>query len=117
MQQTFVNPRRIDRARLAANMSHADLAFAIRQQANGRIKPTEKSIRDWIKGRDAGGHTPRDGVVVAIAAVTGHPIEFFYELDPSDDEEDARLLRDLELLPADLRARVVERLQRAGVEA
>lgn len=114
---TTLNTRRIDRARLAANMSHADLAFAVRHVTDGRLKPTEKSIRSWIKGKTAGGHTPREGAIAAIAAATGQSIEFFYEADSADDEEDARLLRDLALLPADLRQRLLERLERAGALA
>lgn len=111
-----LNPKRIEKARLAANMSHADLAFAVRQATAGRLKPTEKSIRNWIKGKDAGGNNPREGVIAAIAAATGQSIEFFYEVDADDDEE-SRLLRDLQQLPADLRARVIERLDRARVGA
>ena len=90
-------------------MSHADLAFEIRRVSDGRLKPTEKSIRSWIKGE----HTPREGVVAAIAAATGQTIAFFYEPDSDDEEEESRLLRDLEQLPADLRARLIARLERA----
>lgn len=84
--QTF-NPRRIDRARLAANMSNADLAYAIRRVTDDRLKPSEQSIRRWTQGK----HAPREGVVAAIAAATGQEIAFFYQAD--DDEEDSRAMK------------------------
>lgn len=106
----ILNPKRIDAARLAANMSNADLAFAVRHVSAGRLKPTEASVRRWIKGL----HVPREGVVAAIAAATGKEIGFFYESDGADEEEDADLLRELARLPADLRRRIERRLARSA---
>jgi len=90
-------------------MSRADLAFAVRQVTNGRLKPTEQTIFRWSKGK----HLPREGAVAAIAAATGHDISFFFEQDDADDDEEADLLRDLAHLPADLRRRVERALHRA----
>jgi len=105
-----LNPARIENARLAANMSRADLAFAVRDVTNGRLKPTEQTIRRWSQGR----HIPREGAIAAIAVATGHEISFFYEQDAGgDDEEEAELLRDLQQLPGDLRLRVERALKRA----
>lgn len=104
---SFANRHRIKEARLAANMSRADLAFAIRQHTGGQIKATERGVAGWERGE----YSPSDGVVPAIAAATGQEIAFFYEQD-GDDEEEAELLRDLERLPADLRLRVVRALRR-----
>lgn len=105
---TFVNPARIRKARLAANMSRNDLAFAIRSHSGGNIKATERGVARW----ELGTARPRDGAVPAIAAATGHEIAFFYEQDEDPDDEEADLLRDLEQLPADLRLRIVRALRR-----
>lgn len=105
------NPKRIESARLRADMSHADLAYEVRRVTSGRLKPTEQSIRRWIGGR----HVPREGVIAAIAVATGQSIEFFYELNPDDDDEDEALLRDLQHLPEDLRLRIEQRLARVSV--
>lgn len=102
----YVNRNRIKQARLAANMSRADLAFAIRRVSNGQIRATERGVAGWERGE----YRPRDGVMPAIAAVTGNEISYFYESD--DDQEDARLPRDLHKLPADLRLRVERALAR-----
>lgn len=111
MQQAPVfNPARIEKARLAANMSNADLAFAVRQGTGGRLKPTEQGIRRWINGT----HTPREGVIAAIASATGQDIAFFYEPDPEDEDEDPHLLRDLQQLPLDLRRRIERALTRTA---
>ncbi|HMA26097.1 MAG TPA: helix-turn-helix transcriptional regulator [Solirubrobacterales bacterium] len=67
-------PERITEARLNADMSRSDLAYAIRRQTGGHIKATDRGVLRWEKGENA----PRDGVVAAIAAVTGRAIEFFY---------------------------------------
>jgi transcriptional regulator with XRE-family HTH domain len=108
------NPARIDKARLAVNMSRADLAFAVRRVTNGRLKPTEGSISRWAKGT----HTPREGVIAAIAAATGQEISFFYAPDgDAEDDEEADLLRDVERLSADLRLRVERALQRRRAES
>jgi transcriptional regulator with XRE-family HTH domain len=76
----MLKPERIEQARLRANMSRADLAYAIRRVTNGQIKATDRGVLRWEKGENA----PRDGVVVAIAKVTGNPIEFFYTSDAED---------------------------------
>jgi transcriptional regulator with XRE-family HTH domain len=103
----FVNPNRIRQARLAANMSRADLAFRIREVSGGKIRTAERSVAGWERGE----YKPSDGVIPAIAAATDHEISFFYEQDESDDDEEADLLRDLEQLPADLRLRIVRALR------
>lgn len=103
-----LNPARIDKARLSANMSSADLAFAVRQVTGGRLKPTEQAIRRWAQGK----HTPREGVIAAIAVATDREIGFFYEADSADDDEDPHLMRDLQQLPEDLRLRIERALRR-----
>jgi len=109
----YANPKQISRARLAANMSRADLAFAVRRVTDGQIKSTERGVRGWEKGE----YRPSDGVIPAVAAATGQSIEFFYELDADDDEGDPELLRDLGQLPVDLRRRVERAIRRARAEA
>lgn len=110
MTKHYANPKRIKSARLAADMSRADLAFAVRRVSDGRIKATERGIRGWEKGE----YRPSDGVIPAVAEATGKSIDFFYAADPDDDEEDeTALLRDLEQLPLDLRRRFERRLRRA----
>lgn len=109
-----LNPSRIEKARLLANMSRADLAFAVRRVTAGRLKPAEQTIRKWSQGK----HLPREGAIAAIAVATGQEISFFYEEDtPEDDDEEAELLRDLEQLPGDLRLRVERALRRARATA
>lgn len=93
-------------------MSRADLAYAVRRVTDGRLKPTEQAIGRWANGK----HTPREGLIAAIAAATGKEISFFYEPDGDDDEE-GDLLRDLEQLPADLRLRIERALRRARAGA
>lgn len=108
-QAPALNPARIEKARLGANMSRADLAFAVRRVTSDRLKPTEQTIKRWAQGK----HQPGGDAVAAIATATGHEIAFFYEQDGDDDEEEAELLRDLEQLPADLRLRIERALRRA----
>jgi hypothetical protein len=108
-----LNPKRIERARLNANLSHDDLAYEIRRLSDGRLKPNGGLVRKWIKGQ----HKPSDGVIVVIASATGQDISYFYETDSEDDGE-AALLRDLEQrLPSDLLARVVRAIDRTKVGA
>jgi transcriptional regulator with XRE-family HTH domain len=98
----FANPARIKAARLAANMSRSDLAFAIRQHTGGAIKTTERGVAGWENKE----YAPSDGVIPAIAAVTGKEIGFFYEADSDDDGDEGRaLLRDLRDLPTARRCR------------
>jgi len=105
-----LNPARIEKARLSSNMSRADLAFAVRQVTDGRLKPTEQTIKRWAQGK----HLPNADAISAIATATGNDIDFFYEQDGDDaDEEEAELLRDLEQLPTDLRLRIERALRRA----
>lgn len=109
----FVNPKQIEKARLAANMTHADLAFAIRSVTAGQLRATEQSIRRWINGK----HKPSDGVIPAIAEATGQSLEFFYMADSDDEEDDASLRRELQQLPVDLRRRIERALERKAVQA
>lgn len=103
-----LNPARIEKARLGANMSRADLAFAVRRVTNGRLKPTEQAIKRWSQGR----HLPSADAISAIATATARDIDFFYEQDEGDDDEEAELLRDLQALPVDLRLRIERALRR-----
>lgn len=80
---TTVNPDRILQARLAANMSRADLAYAIRRATNNGIRATERGVARW----ESGVNRPSDGVVPAIARVTGQTIEFFYSSETPGGEE------------------------------
>jgi transcriptional regulator with XRE-family HTH domain len=112
-QAPQLNPGRIEKARLAANMSRNDLAFAVRRATGGRLKPTDQAIKRWANGT----HTPREGAIAAIAIATGKDISYFYEQDAGDDDEEADLLRDLEQLPADLRLRIVRALRRRSALA
>lgn len=99
-------------ARLAANMSRADLAFAIRQVSNGEIKGTEGGVGNWERGK----HRPSDGVIPAIAAATGKPIDFFYEQDEEPvgvgaEEDPSRMSNTgLDAFVSDLVDRVAEKL-------
>jgi transcriptional regulator with XRE-family HTH domain len=78
-----VNPERIKEARLRANMSRADLAYAIRDATGGRIKATERSVRRWERRE----HAPADGVVPAIAQATGEDISYFYGDDDTEEDD------------------------------
>lgn len=70
-------------------MSHADLAFAVRRVSDGRLKPTEQSIRKWIRAK----HVPGADAIAAIASATGRELGFFFEPDSEDDEEIDRTVR------------------------
>lgn len=106
-----VNPKRIYEARLGAGMTQADLAAALRQVVTQKV--TERSVRNWERGRHGGGNTPHADVVPAIAQVTGTEIAFLYaEDESSDDDEEAALRRDLSKLPEDLRRRIERALAR-----
>src|SRR3954468_7451094 len=94
-----LNPARIEKARLASNMSRADLAFVVRRVTDGRLKPTEQTIKRWAQGK----HLPTAHAIAASATATGNDIDFFYEQDGDDEDEETELLRDLQQLPADLR--------------
>ena len=89
MKVARLSPGRIVQARLAANMSRADLAYAIRSASGGQIKANEQSVRRWEKAL----HSPSADGIAAIAQATGHDIEFFYtEADPDGDEDDMAAL-------------------------
>lgn len=81
-------PDRVTQARLAADMSRADLAFAVRALTGGDVKASERSVRGWEKGEYQASGT----AVAAIAKATGHDIEFFYESGGEDDEEEEAAL-------------------------
>lgn len=91
MNAHAVNPERIKEARLSANMSRSDLAYEIRRLTKESIRATERSVTRWENRVNA----PSDGVVPAIAAATGKPIQFFYAVSETegddDDEEAARM--------------------------
>ena len=73
----LVNGVKIRDARLAADMSRADLANAIRS--------SERNIARWETGQNQ----PRVSSVALIAAATGHDLEFFLTSSNEDDEEEA----------------------------
>lgn len=102
---------RITEARLAANMSRADLAFAIRRISKGSIKATERGLRGWEKGE----YRPSDGVVPTIAEATGKAIEFFYEAGGNDDDEEEAALPDAMAALEQALMRVVRRAVRDQV--
>lgn len=91
------NPKRIEAARLGADMSRADLAAALRRVTSGRLKASERGIRGWEKGE----YAPSDGVIPAYALATGRPLDFFYaDGDGADEseEESAPMSREAEAL-------------------
>jgi len=88
MRTACINPKRINQARLAADMSQADVAHRLRIHGH---KATERSIRRWETGQ----HAPHANVVPVLAEALGVTIDALYEqTDSSDDEEDeAAVLR------------------------
>jgi transcriptional regulator with XRE-family HTH domain len=64
----------IMKARLAANMSRADLAHAIRTATGNELKASERGVRGW----ELDEYAPSSAAIAAIAKVTNHEIEFFY---------------------------------------
>jgi len=89
------NPQRLTEARLSADMSRGDLAFAIRRISGGQLKATERGIRGWEKGENA----PRGETVNVIAEATDRESSFFYT-ESSDEDEEAALPEVAELLEA-----------------
>lgn len=75
---------RIYQARLAADMSRADLAVAIRRLTSDRIKANERGVRRWEK--EERNIQPSAAAVAAIAAATGKSIAYFYV--PTDDSSE-----------------------------
>lgn len=75
-----VSPGRMMDARLAADMSRADLAAALRKATSGRLKASERGIRGWEKGE----YAPSADVIPAYAIATGKPLDFFYEGEQAD---------------------------------
>jgi len=82
--EATVNGTRIREARLAADMSRADLA--------NEIRTSERNIARW----EAGQNQPRVASVALIATATGHDIDFFLTAssEAEDDEEAAALTLD-----------------------
>lgn len=92
----MVNGAQIREARLAAEMSQAQLARA--------IQSTEKNIQRWETGQNQ----PRVSSVALIAKATGHDIDFFLTAsDEADDDEEAAGMT----LDAYLRSRIREILR------
>lgn len=79
-----VNGGRIKEARLAVDMSQAQLAR--------EIHSTEKNIQRWENGQNQ----PRVSSVALIAEATGHEIDFFLtgSSEADDDEEAAAMTLD-----------------------
>jgi transcriptional regulator with XRE-family HTH domain len=69
-----VSGERIYQARLAADMSRADLATAVRRVSD--VKATERSVARWEK--EEGGIQPSAIALASIADATGKPLDFFY---------------------------------------
>ncbi len=88
MRTSCINSRRLHSARLAKDMSQADVAYKLREHGH---KATERSIRRWESGQ----HAPHANVVPALAEALGVTIDALYEqTEASDDEEDeAAVLR------------------------
>lgn len=57
--------------RLAANMSRADLAMAVRRLSQGTIKATERGIRGWEKGEYVPGGETLPVLAVAVSCEVG----------------------------------------------
>ncbi len=85
MRTACINSQRIYDARLAKDMSQADVAYKLRQHGH---KATERSIRRWETGVNA----PHANVVPALAEALGISIEKLYEQSDDDDEEDEAVL-------------------------
>jgi len=81
MRTACINSQRIYDARLAKDMSQADVAYKLREHGH---KATERSIRRWETGVNA----PHANVVPALAEALGITIETLYEQDGADDEEE-----------------------------
>lgn len=81
MRTACINPKRINQARLAADMSQADVAYRLRQHGH---KATERSIRRWETGQ----HAPHANIVPVLADALGVSIDELYESTGSDDEEE-----------------------------
>lgn len=62
------------KARLAANMSRADLAHAIRTVTENDLKASERGVRGW----ELDEYAPSASAIAAIAKATNQEIEFFY---------------------------------------
>lgn len=77
MLKAYVNGSRIKQARLAAGMSQLQLARAIRS--------SEKNISRWENGMNQ----PRIESAAAIAAATGHDLDFFLTASADDEDEEA----------------------------
>ncbi len=90
MRTACINSQRIYDARLAKDMSQADVAYKLRERGH---KATERSIRRWETGVNA----PHANVVPALAEALGITIETLYEQNGADDdeEEDEAALRRL----------------------
>jgi len=81
MRTACINPKRINQARLAADMSQADVAYRLRQHGH---KATERSIRRWETGQ----HAPHANIVPVLADALGISIDELYESTGSDDDEE-----------------------------
>lgn len=101
-----VNGGKIKEARLAADMSQAQLARA--------IGSTEKNIQRWENDRNQ----PRVSSVALIAKATGHEIDFFLiaSSEAEDDEEAAGMTLDA-YLRSRVRQIIHEEFDRSVIEA
>ena len=97
MSHIKFSPHRFSQARLAANMSHGDFAYKIRELSHNNLKPDASSISDYENGRNV----PSGDALPIIAEALGKSIEFFYTSGADEeDEEVAALPSHLELLEA-----------------
>lgn len=78
----------IYKARLAAGLTQADVAYRIRGRGH---KATERSIRRW----ESGAHAPHANVVPALAEALGVSVEALYQGAEDGEEEDEAALRRL----------------------
>jgi len=90
MRLACIDPKRINRARLAAKMTQADVAYRLRERGH---KANERSVRRW----EGGEHAPHANVVPDLAAVLGFSIEDLYQQNGGssgdDEDEDEAALR------------------------
>ena len=100
------SPKRMEAARLSADMSRADLAAALRRVTSGRLKASERGIRGWERGE----YAPSDGVIPAYAIATGKPLDFFYADESGGADSDL----EEEDLSAPL-SRAIENIVKAAV--
>src|SRR5438477_11899373 len=98
--KTFSGPK-LYHARLRAQLTQDDLAYALRQKTSA--KTGGRSVRRWETGET----TPHSALIPAIASALNIAVDELYGDGEDDEEEDPTvLLRDIQHLPVDLRRRI-----------